>query len=193
MTFAETVEKIRQLAIQSGGEPAVSPLLDSGVISELLLPRVVDYVTMDIVKSPYQLQALRQQHSLSFSAGLATLPVTIKEEYADSWAWVSKPNTSYKREWFDYSALTPIMFPFCTVRGGNVYFRDPGEDVVTHSGMENLTAVTFPSLPSSASGTVDIKANILEQIITMCAAIVKGEIPLAAIGLDNSQIKPNTE
>lgn len=183
MNLGELITKIKMLATQIGVEPALSPLLDSDALIELLLPRVIDYVTMDVVKDEQQLNALRTDHTLTFASGFAALPSTVKEEYAES-IFFAKNGASYVQTWYEYRNDVSVMFDRFIILNGNIYYRAPGESVTGHSGSEIMNAVTYPSLPATESTAVSIKANILEQIISVTVAVVTGKLPIAKIGLD---------
>lgn len=188
MLLSELIVKIKMLATQIGVEAAMSPLLDSDALIELVLPRVIDYVTMDLVKDEQQLQALRTDHTLTFASGFASLPSTVKEEYAES-IFFAKNGASYVQQWYEYRNDVSTMFDRFTVLNGNIYYRAPSESVTGHSGNEIMNAITYPSLPATESTAVSIKANILEQIISLAVSVITGQVLIAHIGLDYQTIQ----
>jgi hypothetical protein len=183
MTLAELIEKIRQIGIAANPE---SPLLNGNVLIELVLPRVFNKVVSDAVRDEYQLNALRAEHTLSITSGVVSCPVTIKEEYADSITFTSAPTTSYKPTPFDFSNGSDL-FDSYRVGEGNIYYRQAATGAKAFTGVKSINSITLPVLPTLSSDTVALKDNLLEQVITFTASLIKGEIPLQAIGLDNDK------
>ncbi len=191
MTLEELVIKIKAIASQNGVAAENSPLLDSDTLIELVLPRVIDVVTMDVCKDAQQLQALRANHTISFTSGVGTLPATIKEEFIESmYSYGSASNTnagittSYKRDLIDYGLGGNTLVNTFSVQNGNIYYRAAGGTATAFTGDLVWNAVTLPTLPSASGMTVSLKANILEQVIALTVAIITGEVPLSKIGLD---------
>jgi hypothetical protein len=189
MTLAELVEKIRQIGIAANPE---SPLLNSTVLIELILPRVLNKLVSDVVKDELQLNTLRASHTLSITSGVVSCPMTIKEEYSDSIVFTSAPTTSYKPTPLDFSNGHDL-FDSYRVGEGNIYFRQAATGERAYTGVKVINAITLPTLPATDSDSVrlaslDLKDNLIEQVITYTVSLIKGEIPLAAIGLDNSNI-----
>jgi hypothetical protein len=184
MTLSELIERIRQIGIAANPE---SPLLNTTVLVELILPRVLNKVAAEVVRDEYQLNALRQDHVLSVSSGVVSCPSVIKEEYADSIVFPSSPLTSFQPTRTDYAQGSDLFDTFF-VANQKIYFRQAGESVAGYTSAITVNAITLPVLPTLASDTVDIKANILEQVITYTAALIRGELPLQSIGLDNAAI-----
>jgi hypothetical protein len=186
MTLEQLVETIRQIGIAANPE---SPLLNSNVLIELVLPRVLNKLVSDAVKDEYQLNALRTSHTLSITSGVVSCPATIKEEYADSISFTSAPTTSYKPTELDFSNGSSLFDSFYVAKG-NIYYREAGTSAQAFTGVRAVNAITLPVMPTLSSDTVNLKANLLEQVIAFTASLIRGEIPLAAIGLDNASI-PN--
>ena len=172
-------------------EPSTSPLLDSQVLVELVLPRVIDLVVSNIVKDESQLHALRTVQSVTFAAGFAVLPAKIKEEYAESIYMVDDVLVSYEHQWLDYSlgATNSLLTGRFHVSNGNIYYTPAAGTIGTFAGSRNVDAITTPSLPTTAAGTVVMNPYVIEQVITTAIAVIRGEIPLAQIALDYSEAK----
>jgi hypothetical protein len=189
MTLEELVERIRQIGIAANPE---SPLLNSKVLIELVLPRVLNKLVSDAARDEYQLNALRADHSLAIASGVVSCPMTIKEEYADSIVFTSAPTTSYKPTHFDFSNGS-VLFDSFRVGEGKIYYRQADTGERAFSGTKTINAVTLPTLPTDSTGDIDVgttltlKDDLIEQIIIFTAALIKGEIPLAAIGLSNDK------
>ncbi len=192
MTREELVIKIQAMAIQAGANAQASPLIDRTTLVELLLPRVIDVVTMDACKDQQQLQALRATHSIDITAGIGDFPTTIKKEFVET-TYVfdssiaglkSGDFASYKRDLIDYGQGGSSVVASFSVQGDTIYYREAATGVADFTGAININAVTFPSLPASAGGTVDIQDNLLEQIIAMSVGLITEQIPLGTIGLD---------
>jgi len=195
MTLTELVEAIKAIAIQNGVAPEQSPLLDSTTLIELILPRALDVVAMDVCKDEQQAQALRANHTVVFTAGVGTLPSTIKEEFIESVYFYGAASTtnsatlaSYKRDFVDYGQGGSNIVPTFSTQNGNIYYRTAGSAANAFNGTLILNAITLPTLPSLASDTVSLKANILQQVIAFTVSIITGQVPLARIGLDYSQL-----
>jgi hypothetical protein len=90
MTLDELIERIRQVA----GANVESPLLNTTMLIEIVLPRVMQKVAADAVRDDNQLNALRADHTLSIVSGVVSCPATIKEEYAESIVFLAAPATS---------------------------------------------------------------------------------------------------
>jgi hypothetical protein len=188
MTLEELVERIRQIGIAANPE---SPLLNSKVLIELVLPRVLNKLVSDAARDEYQLNALRADHSLAIASGVVSCPMTIKEEYADSIVFTSAPTTSYKPTHLDFSNGS-TLFDSYRVGEGQIYYRQAATGAKAFTGTKTINAVTLPVLPALSSGDIDVgttlnlKDDLIEQIITYTASLIKGEIPLQAIGLANN-------
>jgi hypothetical protein len=184
MTLAELEQTIKQIGIGANPE---SPLLNSDVLIELVLPRVLNKVVADVVRDEQQLNALRADHTLSVVSGQVSCPSNIKEEYADSITFPSSPLTSYRPTRTDYAQGSDLFDTFF-LANQKIYFRQAGLSAATYTSAITLNAITLPTMPVSAAATVSIKANILEQVITYTASLIRGEIPLQEIGLDNAAV-----
>lgn len=180
MTLDELVERIRQVA----GVNLESPLLNTTMLIEIVLPRVMQKVTADAVRDENQLNALRADHTLSIVSGVVSCPATIKEEYADSIVFLSAPVTSYKTDALDFSNGSSLFDSF-RVDSGNIHYRQAGLSAGIFSGTKTINAVTLPVLPTLSSDTVNLKDNLLQEVIAVTASLIKGEIPLSVFGLEN--------
>lgn len=189
MTLAEYVEKIRQEAIGIGLDPASSPLLDSTTLIELISPRVIDLVVANIVKDRHQIQELRADSSQVFASGTSTVPTTVKEEYLEAAYIVEDDAASLEHQWWDYVNNGHDLFGSWYASGNTLFYRAGGQAAGVFAGTLTFNFITTPALPASSGSTVNIKSNILEQIITTVVAVLRGEIPLASIGLDYLEAK----
>ncbi len=185
MTLAELVETIRQIA----GANVESPLLNTTMLVELVLPRVIQKVVADAVRDENQLNAFRAAHTLSIVSGVVSCPATIKEEYAESVVFLSAPLTSYKSDALDFSNGSSLFDSF-RIDSGSIYYREAGASAGVYTGVKTVNAITFPTLPATSSDSVSLKDNLLQEVIAVTAALIKGEIPLAAFGLENVNIPP---
>jgi hypothetical protein len=176
LTLADLVETIRQL----GGESA----LNTTVFIELALPRVLHKVAEDASRDENQLNALRSNHTLSVASGVVSCPGAIKEEHVESIVFLSAPTTSYSPSALDYSYGSDLFDTF-RVDSGSIHYREAGEDAGTFTGVKTINAITLPSLPAASTDAVNLKDNILQKVITTTASLIKGEIPLAAFGLND--------
>lgn len=188
MTFEELITKIKMEAIQIGIDPTSSPLLDSQTLIELILPRVVDLVVSNVVKDETQLHALRTNQPVIFASGFVALPAKVKEEYAETFYFVEDDSASYEPQWWDYSHNPSNIVGSFHVGNGNIYYRPATGLPGTYNGALTLNAVTTPGLPTTSGGSVVMNPYILEQLITTTVAIVRGDIPLAQIGLDFTEV-----
>lgn len=189
MTLAELVEKIRQEAIGIGIDPVSSPVLETTTLIELVLPRVIDLVVANVVKDRHQIQELRANSAQVFASGTSTLPSTIKEEYIEAAYIVEDDAASFEHQWWDYVNNGHDFFGSWYVSGATLYYRAGGQAPGVFNGTLNFNFITTPTLPSTAGSAVNIKTHILEQLITTTVAILRGEIPLASIGLDYLEAK----
>lgn len=184
MTLAEYVEKIRQEAIGIGIDPASSPLLDSTTLIELVSPRVIDVVVANVVKDKHQIQELRANSSQVFVSGVSTLPTTVKTEYIEAAHVIEDTTASLEHQWWDYVNNGHPLFGSWYASGSSLYYRAGGQAAGVYTGTLTFNFITTPSLPTASGSTVNIRPIILEQIITMVVALLRGDIPLASIGLD---------
>jgi hypothetical protein len=185
MTLDELIERIRQVA----GANVESPLLNTTMLIEIVLPRVMQKVAADAVRDDNQLNALRADHTLSIVSGVVSCPATIKEEYAESIVFLSAPATSYKTDAFDFSNGSSLFDAF-RVDSGNIHFRQAGLSAGIFTGTKTINAITLPALPTLSTDTVNLKDNLLQEVIAVTASLIKGEIPLAAFGLENISTSP---
>lgn len=183
MTLDELVRTIRQIASVAAPD---SPLLNSQVLIELVLPRVLHKVAQDAIKDDNQLNALRSDFTLSIVSGVVSCPSTLKEEHAESIVFTSAPTTSYEPTAFDYSNGSDLFDSF-HIASGNIYYRQAGLSAATYTGTKTINAIALPSLPAASTDTVQVKDNILQQVIATTVSLIKGEIPMAAFGLENGQ------
>jgi hypothetical protein len=189
VNLQELVEKIRQEAIGIGGDPVNSPLLDTTTLIELVLPRVIDLVVANMVKDDQQIQELRVDSLQVFASGTSSLPSNVKDEYLPA-AYVKEDTTaSLEPQWWDYVNNGHPFFGSWHVVGSALHYRAGGQAALTFTGNLTFNFITTPVLPSSASATVVIRPSIIEQIITAAVAVIRGEIPLASIGLDYLEAK----
>ena len=181
MTLSEVIERIRQVA----GANQESPLLNTTMLTEIVLPRVIQKVVHDAVRDENQLNALRQDHTLSIVSGVVSCPSTIKEEYAESIVFLSAPTTSYQPTALDFSQGSSLFDTF-RVDSLNIHYRQAGASAGVFTGVKTINAITYPDINSKgATDEVPLKDNLLQQVIAVTASLIKGEIPLAAVGLDS--------
>lgn len=187
MILSELIERIKQVAIGVAQSPLDPRLLDNEVLIELILPRVFSIIAQNVAKDPNNLNALRKDHTISFTLGVGTLPETIKEEYADSIVFTDSVEemASYVPQYPDYAlAPTSNFTPMFTVRNRQLYYQPANGSPGTFTGSRTINAVTLPSLPALVSDTVVLKDNLIEEVISFAAALITGKIPFSAIGLD---------
>lgn len=185
MTLETLIESIRQIA----GANQESPLLNTAMLTELVLPRVMQKVVADAVKDENQLNALRANHTLSIVSGVVSCPSTIKEEYAESIVFTSAPSTSFEPTQFDFSNGSSLFDTF-TIDSGNIYFRQAATGQRAYTGVKTINAITLPTLPTLSSDTVNLKENLLQEVIAITASLIRGETPLALFGLENISNPP---
>ncbi len=181
MTLLELVTTIQQIAIAGNIE---SPLVNTTMLTELVLPRVIQKVVSDAARDENQLNALRADHTLSITSGVVSCPSTIKEEYAESRVFLSAPLTSYQPTAFDFSNGSSLFDTF-RVDSGNIHYRQAGLSAGIFTGVKTVNAITLPTLPALSSDTVNLKDNLLQEVIAVTVSLIKGEIPMAAFGFDN--------
>lgn len=175
MTLQEVVDKIKMLASQAGVSD--SPYLDTTMLSELVLPRCASVIAKNVTKDTHQVQALRRDFTVSFTSGVGTLPEAVKDEYAET-GFIPTTESVYAKQWYQYNSGFTSVFPRWTIRNRNIYYTGANGSPGSYTGNITFNFVALPVFPSSASSTVDIKDNILEQIITMAANVVANKIPL---------------
>ena len=188
------LELIKRIQFEANNLPNANPsLTEKSVLIEILLPRVMSVVASNATKDENQLAALRQDHVLTFASGVATLPESIKEEFAPTIYVVNATagafsNASYKKQFIDYATGTNNVCAKFTVQNRQMLYRNGGQPSGTFAGNLTINAITLPTLPSAISDTVVLKDNLLEQVITTTVAVITGQISLAAIGLDYAQM-----
>lgn len=186
MTLQELISRIKIVATQNATQPVASPLLDSQVLIEIVLPRVFAVILQAFAKDSDKLASLETTHTVSITNGIGTLPANVPEEYASNMYITEAPTASYKANYFDYK--TGVAYcPRFTVQNKKLYFRTEGQDDNDYTGNITLNAVTIPVLPTLIGDTVEIKDNVLEQVIAFTAGLIRGEIPLVQFGLDNTE------
>lgn len=102
MKLYEVLERIRFEAANMSAGPIDPKFSDSGVLIEIILPRVLETVTQNAAKDPDNLNSLRRNHVLTFSNGAATLPTSVKEEFANSIYFLLDPSISYQPTYTDF-------------------------------------------------------------------------------------------
>lgn len=160
MILSEMIERIRFEAANLSNGPLDYRIANSEALIEIILPRVFAIITQNAVKNPDYLNALRRDHSITFTNGVGTLPETIKEEYANSIYFKEFPEVSYQPTYTDFYSSTrpPLVGIFHlgsnsvldTTSGRNIFFIPP----VTLTG----TTLTFNSL-TIASNEITIATH----------------------------------
>lgn len=193
MNLLELIERVKTEARELSPDPNKKHL-DDGIIAELVLPRALDLVVIDLVKDTDGLNALRADHTITFTAGVGTLPSTVKEEYVnsiyfkDSLDEMWRNFVSYEPRYEDFILSGPrtIVDTF-TVANGNIYYCETSSKFGDFSGQLVINAITTPTIPTVTTDTVNLKSNILNKLIAVAASIVNRGIPLEKVALDNVQ------
>lgn len=195
MTLTQLIERIRIESLGMASEPAIPGILDSELLIEVLLPRCIDAVVADSAADPNQLHQLRQDHTISFTAGVADLPESIEEQFIES-AHISGGNEtyneypSYKRDFVDYNLSSASRTPTFTVKNRKIYYRAANALSNAFTGNLVFNVITTPSIPASVSDTVVAKDSLLEKVIMLAASIISGRIEPGAIALDFMDMTP---
>lgn len=166
-----------QIATGMGTDSHQSPVIDSEMTAEDLLPLAFRYVFVQMLKKePGRFQDLLESHTISVTAGEGALPNNILTEYMDHSYLPDYPYSS-RAQWLDYQrqkfsnllcywTYTDGRFLTTCTEGG----PDP-EDIVLH-------AVTVPELPPGIGDEIDITERDLEEFIYTLALAIRGEIKL---------------
>lgn len=185
MILSELIERIKFVAIGAGEGPANPRLLDSEVLIELVLPRCFQRVCEETTLDENRLKDLLDTHTIDVVAGVGTLPenLLVKWSRAISVVFPSK-SASLISSYMQYAMTADsIVDTFC-IQGRDFLYREDNSAINDYTGSVTLYGVTVPTLPASVSSTVVAPDYILEQVISLAAAVVNGQLPLTKIILD---------
>lgn len=184
MTLLELIERVKTVATGTEMGPADPRMLDSEVLIEIILPRAFDIVVKQITKDEKSLNTLRMDQTLTFTAGVATLPDSIDEQYTDSIYFKNSPMASFIPRYEDFILAPRRIVDTFTIANGSIYYREAGDEDIGGPQTQVINAITIPVLPTLISDQVVARDHVIEQIIFYAASIVNGSTSLDKASMD---------
>ncbi len=169
-----------------GVESESSYIQTAEMLAEVLAPQVAQAVVRDAAGDPNRFQQTLQTVTLSFTDGVATLPSNVLTEYL-SQATVSDPAdtesakyTSWIKNFQDFRNSPDSLLGYFTANpAGQLYYSPPGTP--WESGGSNfggdieLTVPCSITIPTNPATTIDVVAELEDQLITDLASAIRGQ------------------
>lgn len=195
MTLKELIARIKIAATQTGVVDEASPFLDSEMLIEVILPRALQIIVEEAMKDSFKINALHREFEILIFAGFGNLPAELDESFAYTFEitpqdGVSPRGASYIAQYEDYYNRSNSLVSTFYVGGGLIHFRPAGATVTDYSDGIVVNAVAVPKVPDLLADTVVMDAELIEKLIAFTAAVIRGEIPLASVGLGNTANVP---
>lgn len=127
--------------------------------------------------------------SLVISGGVATIYrlATVEEAEEGYFDATNIGEFSWYPQYADYVRETDELLPRFCVRDKKIFVAQ--SDGFTDGDGIILYAVTVPQIPSSPTAEIDVGEQIMDTALMMTASILKGELPLASVGLNLQVMK----
>lgn len=190
MTFQELIDAALEQAM--AGLPLDSPVVDSDIIAETLVPNVFQDIALRYAADPDKRSLLLKTHTLSLTDGVATLPDEALSQ-AKGGAVISDPddvsvaqNAALVWNWNDFVAprnglLSQI--PQWTIRNDIFYYLEADATYDPSDGFNGeleLMIATIPETPTLATGTLDIPVEAESDMVAALAQAIRGLVMKAA-------------
>lgn len=185
MTLAEIIERIKMEAMEMAGSTAPNPLLETEVLIELILPKVIHACVDACLKDEEKIACLRANYNIAFTAGVANLPTGTSSRYAQHTYFYSFPKASYRANFTDYLDNPSSYIDTFTVQAEVLYFRQANTAYTAYGSTTQVSMITIPQIPATISTAMSIDAVLLEEVIFLTACIITGAVPPAVIGIRN--------
>lgn len=194
MTLNELIARIRVVALETARAEIRPALLDTGVIAEVLLPAVSEFVSESLSRTPDGLVTLRDQITVTFVAGVGDVPEQLKTEYTDFITFKDDPAASYVPSWHEFQldpepGEVPMDYSRFHINNSQIFYHRYDQVKYGFSGDLVLIAVLQPQLPAAGGDTVAMNATLIQKIIVTTAAVINGQIPLTELGLDYGSLE----
>lgn len=179
MTKQEIIDAAMQIADGIGRDPHDSPILDSDMTAEDLLPHAFRFAYKQLLKSgEMRLQDTIASHTITLTANVGALPAGVLTEDMELSFMPDYPYASYLRYYPDYQRTRfDTLLSYYTANNGNFYFSglaSPGNGNVT------LHAPSIPAIPINPATDISMPDGAENAVIMALAMALRGEVQLIA-------------
>ena len=186
MNYQTLIDLALQQAL-AGGDQLKSALLDADMTMESFVTNVFQNVALKFAADEEGRSLLRRTHSITLTNGVGIVP----DEVLTQCKWgasIADPDDvtvaqlqSFVPYWSDFvqprSGLQADI-PWWTIKGDDdFHYLEAGEDYDPADGFNGpieLTIATVPTVPASATDTVDVPSEVLNDLITGLANAIRG-------------------
>ena len=184
MTVSEFADYVIVVSTQVANEPTASPILDASMAVKVLLPAVLRETIRRRIKNGAQIQNLIKFHTVPLSRGAGDLPEGVSEEFADFMQVGTSGSDlglfSYIPQYFDFIREPAYILPRFTLRDNKIYATKSGASLTSIV----LYALTIPVFETEED-EIEADEAFMDDCLTLTASILRGEMPMAAIGISN--------
>lgn len=186
MIYRELIYRAVEQA-QRGLDPNRSKLMDAEGIAEVMLPAVFHKIATRCARDEKLRSILSSPFTVSFTNGIATLADTVLTAYLCESTLRDTTNRtkrySHILNWGDFvrprSAIDK-RFGWYSVQGGvTLAIIEPNADYTDGAGLtgnRNLTCPRVPAVPASAATEVDAPEEIVNDITSILAEMIRGKL-----------------
>lgn len=162
--------------------------INKTTVSEALIPIVFQNVTLAAAKDPEKRSAVMQTHTVTLANGMGTIPDEVMTSQKFDATVVDPdddtigPLMSLILEWKDFIDPTnDVRLGYWIIRQSReLQWINPNEQYASGSGKTGnieLTIVTTPTKPASASSTIDADDEILSDLLAELVKLIKAAGP----------------
>lgn len=171
MRIKETLARVALLAAEAGGtELEESPVLDTQLCAELIMPRAMQIIAEEAMATPEGVNALRRNHSLQLAAGSVVLPPSVMVKYSEAFylnIGTSVHYSSLEKDYFGFSAdEVTALVPKFYIEDNVLHFQSSTSALGTSTLAVTLNAPTVPRIPRASLAITNIDSSSPRVVTT---------------------------
>lgn len=189
MIYLDFINRCLQIAKDSAKGPVKAELTEMNVLAELIIPRCLQVLCIDILESEQGINTFKRLVELNFTSGKATLPLGLREENLDVLTFIEDPDASYLESYADFQNGLVFDAVPCTV--GRFTFFDKkicyaraGTALDSFTGTRNVIGIVLPSLNGvGINAELDIREDILHRLMAFVSSVIMGQVSISSLGV----------
>jgi hypothetical protein len=191
-TLQQALDRMTILASGLGRDANKSPVIDNDVTAFVVWPHAIRSAVYTVIARGDDLQDLMQEHEITITDGVGTLPATIIREGLDRAIWEDRPHVKslsfadYQQalipsQPFNPSPTYPHGISYYALLGSSIYFRDGATLTEEYTGDITVFAPTLDALPADSTEEMELPDRLVDTAISLGASVLGGQMPLAEL------------
>ncbi len=178
-TYREVIDRVQQLSVGIAQDAHQSALIDSEMTAEVVFPHAVRYALVRRARTGGDLSDLMTEQIISVANNEGVLPEEILKDALKRAIFPGKPMVCYATH-ADFSRFRfSKQLDYFSYFGDKFFYSAAG--VPNYTGNVSLYTAAIPEMPTDEEDEVLLPAVIVEEVILIMAAVLRGETPLSAL------------